>query len=110
MSGQDLYIELRDRYAYLDQALKAYRRYGRTYGKAESDYREALTTEMLKKRDEGMPVTILSDVCRGLPLIAKLRLHRDIAKAEYKAAQEAIQVYKLQIRLLEAQIDREYRG
>ena len=66
MSGQDLYIELRDRYAYLDQALKAYRRYGRTYGKAESDYREALTTEMLKKRDEGMPVTILSDVCSGV--------------------------------------------
>lgn len=55
-------------------------------------------------------MTILSDVCRGLPLIAKLRLHRDIAEAEYKAAQEAIQVYKLQIRLLEAQIDREYRG
>lgn len=55
-----------------------------------------------------MPVTIISDVCRGEPEIAKLRLERDIAETVYKSALEAIQSYKLQIRILDAQVEREW--
>lgn len=110
MSGMDLYLELRDRCSVLDRALREYGRRGAKYAQAECDYRIALSSEYLRKRDEGMPVTIISDVCRGLPSLAKLRLQRDIAEVEYKAASEAINAFKLQIRILESQIEREHRG
>lgn len=110
MSGQDLFEQLRERTEYLDRALKDMRQHGIRYGNAEHKYRQAMTVEMLRQRADGMPVTILRDVCLGLKEISDLRLERDIAEAEYKAAQEAINVYKLQIRLIGEQIDREYRG
>ena len=56
------------------------------------------------ERVNGTPVTIISDVCRGKKEIAKLRFERDCAEVVYKSAQEAINSYKLQIRILDAQI------
>ena len=35
---------------------------------------------------------------------------RDCAQVRYDSAKEALQVYKLDARMLEAQIDREWRG
>lgn len=90
--------------------MREFGRRGSKYAQAECDYRMALSAEILRRRDAGMPVTIISDVCRGLPSIARLRLQKDIAEAEYKAATEAINVQKVQIRVLENQIDREFRG
>lgn len=106
----DLFERLEERKAFVDRALRSFHKHWIQCANADHDYREALTTEMLRQREAGTPVTILRDICLGLPSISSLRLKRDIEEAEYKAAQEAIQVYKLQIRLLEAQIDREYRG
>jgi hypothetical protein len=54
-------------------------------------------------------VTIISDLCRGDPDVAKLRLERDIALTVYESAQEAINCYKLQIRILDSQIEREWK-
>ena len=53
-------------------------------------------------------MTIISDICRGTPEIAKLKFERDVAEVNYKAAMEAINVYKLQIKIYENQIDREW--
>lgn len=41
--------------------------------------------------------------------IAELRLRRDTAKVLYLNAQEAINVFKLQCRLVEAQLKREWQ-
>jgi hypothetical protein len=65
--------------------------------------------KILEERAKGTPVTIISDVCRGDPEVAKLRLERDIAKTVYESAQEAINGYKLQIRILDAQVEREWK-
>ena len=53
-------------------------------------------------------MTIISDICRGDAEIARLRLERDIAQTVYESAKEAIQGYKLQIRILDAQLEREW--
>ena len=53
-------------------------------------------------------MTIISDICRGNAEIADLRFKRDVAEVDYKAAQEAINSYKLQIKILEAQRAREW--
>ena len=40
---------------------------------------------MLRLRAEGVPVTIISDLCRGNEKIADLKLKRDIAETLYES-------------------------
>lgn len=110
MSGADLMRELSAKVEMLDKALGALGDRGRAYAAAEQRYKVALAEKMLKERENGIPATILSDVCRGSREIAKLRFERDVAEQVYKAALEAINCYKIQIRVLENTIEREYRG
>ena len=110
MSGQDLYIELQGRVSMLDKALQQLGNRGRAWADAEQKYRVALSQRIAAEREKGTPVTIISDVCRGVPEIARLKFERDVADVVYKSAMEACNVYKIQVRVLENQIDREYRG
>lgn len=107
-SGQDLFTELQDKQRLLEMALGELGRRGRVKAQTEHDYRVALSQEMLKKRDAGYPATILGDLCRGERDIAKLKFERDVAETMYTAALEAINAYKLNIRVLSDQIDREW--
>ena len=109
-SGQDLYLAQREQEDRLHAALKALSKRGRVYAEAEREYRVALNQKILMERDEGTPVTIIHDLCRGDRKIAQLRFNRDVAEIQYKSAMEAINVYKLTIRVLSEQIDREFRG
>jgi hypothetical protein len=52
----------------------------------------------------------MNDVCRGDREVAKLRLVRDIALTEYEVAKEMLQVLKLQVRVLQSEIERDYQG
>ncbi len=108
MNGQDLFLEMQDRTSLLDKALEQLGRRGRTYAEAERCYRVALRQEILKERDKGTPVTVISDICRGDTEIARLKFERDVAEAVYKAAMEAVNVYKLEINIMREQIDREW--
>lgn len=104
----DLIAEIGHRSKLLDSAIRELGTRGRAYAQAEHDYRVALSKKVLTERDKGTPVTIISDVCRGDREIAKLRFERDVAETVYDAAKEAINGYKLQIRILDAQIEREW--
>lgn len=104
----DLISEIGAKSSLLDKAIAQLSVRGKVYAQAERDYRVALRKAILTARAEGMPVTIISDVCRGHPEIARLRLEKDIALTVYEAAKEAIQGYKLQIRILDAQVEREW--
>ncbi len=108
MSGQDLFMELQDKQRLLEKALGELGRRGRAKAEAEQEYRIALAQEMLKKRDAGYPATLIGDLCRGEKHIAKLKFERDVAETMYTAALEAINAYKLGIRVLSEQIDREW--
>jgi hypothetical protein len=72
------------------------------------DYRIALAEKILIERDKGTPVTIISDVCRGDRKIARLKFERDVAEVVYKSALEAINILKLQVKVLDEQIGREW--
>lgn len=71
-------------------------------------YRIALSKRLTELRSEGQAVTHLADIARGEPNIAQLRLNRDIARGLYDSSQEAINVYKIRIRVLENQYAREW--
>jgi hypothetical protein len=102
--------ELSNKVSLLDSALQQLGNRGRLYADAEQKYRVALAQKILIERDKGTPVTIISDVCRGDREIARLKFDRDCAEITYKAAMEACNVYKLQIKILENQIEREWKG
>ena len=108
MSGLDLYLELKEKTRLLDVAVAELRKRGVSHAQTERDYKVALAKKILTERDNKVPVTIISDICRGSAEIAKLRFERDVAEVTYKSAQEAINSYKLQIRILESQIQREW--
>lgn len=108
MDGLSLYQELQNKVGLLDVAVREIRARGTAYSQAERDYRVALRKAVLDERGKGTPVTIISDVCRGREDIAQLRLERDCAETLYRSALEALNVYKLQARLIENQIAREY--
>lgn len=108
VDGMGLYQELQSKISLLDVAVKELRGRGTAYAQAERDYKVALAKEILDKRGDGMPVTIIGDVCRGQKDIAQLRFERDCAEVLYRSALEAINSIKLQIRVIENQVSREW--
>ena len=100
--------ELDQKRKQLDASVLKLRESGTTYAQAERDYKVLLRQECLKLRDEGMAIGMIDKTCYGIPSVAEARFRRDIAEAVYKANQEAINSLKLQIRLIENQISREF--
>lgn len=92
----------------LDAAVKALRPRGEKKARTEHAYRVALSKRLLELRAAGQPVTHLLEIAKGEDEIAMLRLERDIAESMYESAQEAINVQKLKIRILESQLAREW--
>ena len=108
-SGQDLILGMVDKQRALETALGEMGRYGKAFAKAEQDYRIALAEKILAEREKGTPVTIMSDICRGDRTIAGLRLRRDIGEVMYDTAKESVNVYKLNIKMQDNQIQREWK-
>ena len=104
----DLIDDLQTKNMHLEQALRTLRTNGIALAEAERKYKEAVSKEALRLRDEGMAVTLIDKVIYGLPSISTLRFQRDCAEVVYQANQEALNVTKLQIRLIESQLAREW--
>ena len=104
----DLMNELQVKISQLEKSLKNLRINGTEYAKAERDYKILLRQECLKLRDEGMAIGMIDKTCYGIPSVAEARFQRDVAETVYKANLECINTLKLELRLLENQIQREY--
>ena len=104
----DLVNELEIKIRELEMSIRTLRASGTNYAQAERDYKVLLRQECLKLRDGGMPIGMIDKTCYGIPSVAEARFKRDVAEAVYKANQEAINSLKLQIRIIESQIQREY--
>ena len=93
----------------LTGSIKLLRRHGNDLANAERNYKVKLRQEALKLRsEENMPVTLINQIIYGIDEVAELRLKRDIAQTTYDTNLEHINVTKLKLRLLEAQLNREY--
>lgn len=108
MEEYDLYQELQQKTKQLDVSIKTLRKSGTDYAQAERDYKVLLREECLKLRDDGMAIGMIDKTCYGIPSVAEARFKRDVAEAVYKANQEAINSIKLQMRLIEGQLNREW--
>lgn len=104
----DLYTELQQKTKQLDTSIRLLRKSGTDYAEAERKYKVLLREECLKLRDGGMAIGMIDKTCYGIPSVADARFKRDVAETVYKANLEAINSIKLQMRLIEAQIEREW--
>lgn len=104
----DLWNELELKRKDLMQAVKALATYGRKYAEAERDYKILLRQKALKLRNDGVAVGMVTLTVYGIPEVAKARCERDIAEALYKADQELVNQIKLEMRILESQLNREW--
>ena len=104
----ELYNDLQIKTKHLETSIKQLRTSGTEYAEAEKNYKILLRQECLKLRDEGMAIGMIDKTCYGIPSVAEARFKRDVAEAVYKANIEAINSIKLQMRLIESQLQREW--
>ena len=104
----DLTNELNNLIKKLDISVKSLRNTGSDYAKAYTDYRVALAKELMILKEEGYAITLAGDIARGKPEIARLKFKEISTEAIYKANQEAINSTKLQIKIIQEQINKEW--
>ena len=81
---------------------------GSEYAEAERDYKVLMAQTALQLRADNTPVTFINLIIHGDKKVAELRMKRDIAKVIYETNIEHINAVKLQIRLLDNQVAREW--
>ena len=110
MSGFELTAEFNKQRELLDVAIRELKRRGQVKAQAEHDYKVAQTKKMYLLREDGQPVTIISDLVKGDPEIADLRMKRDLGKTLYESNQQKIYQLKMEIGIIERQMDNERKG
>ena len=92
----------------LTQSIKLLRKNGESFAQAERDYQVAKAQMALLLKDTGCGSTEINLRIKGE--VADKLFARDVAKVMYEANQEHINTVKLQLRLLDNQIAREWGG
>lgn len=81
---------------------------GEAYARAEAEYQKAKNKRALELKAEGLSATMIQLTIKGDPDVNEKLFDRDLAEIDYKSAVEALNVYKLDARMIEAQIQREW--
>lgn len=104
----DLYLQIQMKTTELTVARKKMAECGEAKAKSEKKYQMIKSAEVFKLRDQGMPVGIIDMTIRGIPEVAEARFQRDIDLGAYEAAKENVLIIKLELRLLDSQLSREW--
>ena len=108
MAEYDLWTELQQKTKQLDYSVRELRNSGTAYAEAEKAYKIRLREYALGMKADGMAVGMITMTCYGIPEVAELRFKRDVASTVYEANKEAINAIKLEMRIIENQIQREW--
>lgn len=117
---QTAYVQLQEQRKLLSDCIDYMKNVNRKLGMAEYQYRLALTkAEVILKingyegpegHTEPVAWTMAGEIARGLPDVAKLRLQRDLLKGDLEAAIQKIYQCKLEIGLLEKEVEMIAKG
>jgi hypothetical protein len=89
-------------------ALKKLHECGVEFAKAEHMYKVQLRKEVLLERAKDTAVGVIDKIIYGEENVAMLRLRRNIAESKYNDMKEWVMFLKLEIRILDNQIAREW--
>lgn len=104
----DLYQELRAKMRQAEASLKALKQNGIEKARTEQEYQVKKRQEYLKRKDNGEAVTMINETIKGVQDVAEARFNRDVAEVVYDANISAINLLKLEMRIIEEQINREW--
>lgn len=105
---QDLITQVNNLNSELTQSIKLLRKNGDAYARAEADYQLTKAKKVLEMKNAGASITEISLSIKGQEEVAEKMFKRDVAKVMYETNQEHINTVKLQLRLLDSQIAREW--
>lgn len=92
----------------MKRASEELKKRGYELANAESEYQKSKYKRALEMKADGMSATMINLLIKGDPEVSIKLLARDCAQANYQSAIEALNCYKLDARLLEAQLSREW--
>lgn len=103
-----MWEEIEQKNKQLDLAIKDLAKNGYDLAEKEKAYKIAVNKKALELRAIDTPVTLINQIIYGYEDIAELRFKRDVAEVKYNTNQEYINTIKLQIRIIESQLGREW--
>lgn len=106
----DLMKTLQELNKELSASIKMLRQNGNELARAENEYQIIKAQNVLRMKDAGSSMTEINLSIKGQEEVAKAMLKRDIAKVMYEANQEHINTVKLQMRVIDSQINREWNN
>lgn len=107
---QTLYNELERMKNDLNASMRQLRKNGEILAHKEHDYQVIKAQAVFEMKDEGCSMTEINLAIKGQPKVAEAILERDLAKTMYDANLEHINVVKLELRVIENQISREWNN
>lgn len=79
----------------IQRGVKSLYGHAKAYAEAEQEYRMQLAREIMRLRDEKMPVSVINDVARGN--LANLKYKRDLAELTYKTSRDMLNALQGQL-------------
>lgn len=110
MSGAEQNAKLNEINDLLSKAVNSLRKRGYDRANAERDYKVKRAQMTLKLRAEGIPATLIHDLCVGDKAVADAKFDFDVKEIDYNNCIQAVNAYKLQIRILAEQIKQDWNS
>lgn len=104
----DLWQEIRETQRLLELALSESKRRGEVMVRAEAEYYTAKAEASFALKEEGVPVTFIQTVIKGVPEVCEAMTRYHAAQVEYENAREGRLVFKKRLDVLREQLQREW--
>lgn len=104
----DLWSVIKLNFDALSHEIKELERLSKEYVEAENEYQAAKHIRSLELQEEGMSATLINMIIKGDPTVSPLLQKRNHAEKLREVSNEKINVIKLQIRVYEKQLEREW--
>lgn len=102
------WAEIQSGIAYLQQRTEDMRKSGHEAATADASYRATKAKAILEEKAKGTPATLCRDVIYARKDVQDALMSRNCTQAVYEADRESIQTMKLKLRIIDAQIAREW--
>lgn len=106
--GMGDYATLMSLFDETEQEIESLRQSGYDIAKWQSEYRMRVALMTLELRAQNTPVTVISDIVRGDPEVADLKLKWVCAEADNKSSNHLIYLKEKKIEVLNEQLKREW--
>jgi len=102
--------DIEDGIVYLQRRTEDMRASGQRFAIAEAEYRKLKALAILAERQKGTPATLCKEIIYAREDMQNALTERNCAQAIYEADKEAINTEKLRLRVLDAQLARDWQA